>query len=98
MLHSLKTNTPSHLISNFNGKVTCVAFYPFKKNILVACGEDGTVCTYDININVQPQHFKQSHSAPITGLAFAPCNKHFYCTVGLDKTLRFHDIMQGTKG
>jgi protein NEDD1 len=82
MVYSLKTNTPAHLISKFNGKVTSLQFYPFKKSILVAGGEDGSIRMFDINQSLSPIQTKADvHSAPITGIAFAPCNKHFYCSV-----------------
>ncbi|KAI8906342.1 WD40-repeat-containing domain protein [Gorgonomyces haynaldii] len=96
MVYSLKTNTPTKLQSHFEGKVTCLAFYPFKKSVLAAAGQDGSIRLWDVNQKLEPTHIKENaHTAPITGLSFAPCNKHFFCTVGLDNFLHFHDVTGG---
>lgn len=79
--------------------MTCVAFYPFKKSILVAGGADGSIAIWDLNIGSAPITVKKRvHSAPVSGISFAPCNKHFYCSVGLDKMLLFHDINKSANG
>ena len=96
-LFSLRTNHLSTLKGAFEGPVTKVAFYPFKKSILTAVGQDGFVRIWDLNEKIEPLESKKVHDAPITDLAFAPCNKHFYCTVGLDKCLQFHDIQGSGK-
>ncbi|KAI8898576.1 WD40-repeat-containing domain protein [Globomyces pollinis-pini] len=100
LVHSLKHNTTSVLGSPFEGSVNAISFYPFKKSILVAGGQDGTLAVWDVNLKSDPILVKSRiHSAPISGLAFAPCNKHFYCSIGLDKMLCFHDIAStNTKG
>ena len=75
-----------------------VQFYPFKKSILLAAGDDGSIVLWDIHQKLEPYQVKKdAHLGPITDAAFAPCNKHLYCTVGLDKIVRFHDIEQSRK-
>nr|KAJ3419968.1 hypothetical protein HK105_006273 [Polyrhizophydium stewartii] len=94
-LHSLKSNTPSKLVSPFSAPVNRLVFYPFKRSILVGAGDDGSIAMWDVNQRTSPiQTKQQAHSAPVRGLAFPPCNKHFYCSVGLDRQLLFHDAQQ----
>lgn len=95
LIHSLKHGTKSTLVSPLKQGINQVQFYPFKKSILMAGGDEGTLVFWDIHSKLEPtQAKKEIHLGPITGIAFAPCNKHLYCTVGLDKVLRFHDINQ----
>ena len=100
IVNSLKHGTRSPLISPFKQSVNAVAFYPFKKSIIMGAGDDGTIALWDIHQSkLDPYQLKKSiHLGPITDVAFAPCNKHLYCSVGLDKVVRFHDIQQGSKG
>ncbi|KAJ3309860.1 Protein nedd1 [Boothiomyces sp. JEL0838] len=96
-LFSLKHKTGSNLKTTFKGRVGCLAFYPFKKSILVAGGHDGSVACWDINSKASPYLVKENaHSGPVTGVAFAPCNKHFYCTIGLDKSIHYHESTNTT--
>ncbi|XJO70943.1 hypothetical protein BDV3_000543 [Batrachochytrium dendrobatidis] len=97
LVQSLKHNTSGKLSTPFVASVNQLAFYPFKKSVMAAASDDGTVALWDVNHKTDPFQVKKgAHSAPIQGLAFAPCNKNFYCTVGLDKQLRFHDIQQSS--
>lgn len=67
-LHSLRSNTTTYLQSPFDGPVTCLDFYPFKKSVLVAGSEDGSVATWDVNTGKSPTSIKKRiHAGPITG-------------------------------
>lgn len=89
---TLKSNTLTTL--NLPTKnPSCLSFYPFKKSVILAGFDDGSIAMYDVNVSSSPSIFKKMvHEAPVGGVSFAPCNKHFYCSVGLDGRLLFHDI------
>ena len=92
LVYSLKYKTSTIVDTNQSGSIESVAFYPFKKHVIVAGGNDGTVFLIDVITGKILSKKPSIHVAPITGVAFAPCNKHFYCSISLDKQLLFHDI------
>jgi WD40 repeat protein len=67
-LHSLKTNTSSSLATGYIGKIECCSFYPFKKNILVVGGHEGSISIWDINTNSIIGSKKNIHLAPVSGI------------------------------
>jgi hypothetical protein len=69
-----------------------VAFYPFKKSILIAGSQDASIKQWDLIAGLKPIFEKTCHSATVSSVCFAPCNKHFFCTAGLDGTLLFHNL------
>ncbi|KAJ3029523.1 UNVERIFIED_CONTAM: hypothetical protein HDU68_011916 [Siphonaria sp. JEL0065] len=85
-IHSLKTNTTSSLASPLTQSVNKCAFSPFKKSVIAAVGDDGSVVVWDFNLSAQPMFVVNSaHVAPIHGLAWSPCNKSLFATAGLDR-------------
>jgi WD40 repeat protein len=89
---TLKTNTTTTLKLPTT-KPTSISFYPFKKSVILAGFEDGSVAMWDVNLSSSPNIYKSMvHNAPVKQVSFAPCNKHFYCSVGMDGRLLFHDI------
>jgi WD40 repeat protein len=98
IVFSLKHGTRSILNSPFKQGVNQTCFYPFKKSVIMAAGDDGCICIWDIHQKLEPWQLKrEAHLGPIMDVAFAPCNKHLYCSVGLDKVVKFHDIQQSGK-
>ena len=97
LVYSLKYNILTTIETQVQGVIQSVGFYPFKKHIVAAGGQDGTVLLVDVTAGKVTVEKKGAHKAPVIGVAFAPCNKHFYCSISLDKQLLFHDI-QSTEG
>jgi WD40 repeat protein len=51
-----------------------IRFSPFKKNILVSGGNDGTVCVWDVNNNKTISRFEKEHASRVSALSFSTFN------------------------
>ena len=51
-----------------------IRFSPFKKNLLVSGGNDGTVCVWDVNEDKPISVFEKEHSSRVSAIAFSTFN------------------------
>ena len=71
--------------------IKVIQFSPFKKNMLGAGSENGSVYIWDCNTRSVACSFPSFHNSPITGLAFSAVNHMLMCTGGLDQRINFYD-------
>ncbi|KAI9143038.1 WD40-repeat-containing domain protein [Paraphysoderma sedebokerense] len=65
----------------------------FKRTILSAAAEDGSVHFWDTNRSASPtQSFHNAHLDSATSLAFSPYNKFLMSTCGLDRKIVLYDV------
>lgn len=74
--------------------VTSVAFGTDGRRALIG-GDRGTVTIYDLEA-AMPLHVLTGHIGAVTGVAFSPDGKEA-ASVGEDTTLRFWDVVNGTR-
>ena len=75
LIHSLKLDSKAvSLNMPFSSSVNKVAFYPFKRSMVAAAGDEGTVAIWDMNHSQDAFIVKSKvHSAAIKAMTFAPC-------------------------
>jgi hypothetical protein len=74
--------------------IKVIQFSPFKKNLLGAGSENGSVYLWDVNAKVATCSFPSFHNSPVTGLAFSAINHMLMCTGGLDQRINFYDTQE----
>ncbi|XP_041348412.1 protein NEDD1-like isoform X2 [Gigantopelta aegis] len=74
-------------------KTQAVCQLQFKKSLLGAVYDSGSVCLWDTNTRRLIHMFTNVHRAPATGITFSPLNEMLMMTVGLDKRLVFYDVV-----
>ena len=72
-----------------------MVFSPFRKSLLAAAGDDGSVHIWNTTAGEVSASFRNSHHAPATGLAFSPVNHLLLTSCGLDCRIVFYDIAEG---
>lgn len=68
-VYSLKHKTCNFLDTKSSAALTCIQFYPFKKNIIVAGNIEGSVFLFDINTKEIISSKLKIHSAPVSGIS-----------------------------
>ncbi|KAI9204602.1 WD40-repeat-containing domain protein [Polychytrium aggregatum] len=93
-IHSTRSMNGAELETKFKQTVNDIAFYPFRKSIVTAAGDDGIVSVWDINHSKAPLDRKiDPHNGPIRAIAFSPVNKMMFVTVGMDKKIKMSDFL-----
>jgi len=59
-------------------------YSPFKKQLLAAASENGSVYIYDVNSRQLHTHFPNYHNSPVSAIAYSPVNHLLLCSAGLD--------------
>lgn len=95
MVHSLLTKVSvGNLKQRGSAGIKVIQFSPFKKNLLGAGSENGSVYIWDINTRFMTCGFPSFHNSPVTGLAFSAINHMLMCTSGLDQRINFYDTQE----
>lgn len=95
MVHSLLTKVSvGNLKQRGSAGIKVIQFSPFKKNMLGAGSENGSVYIWDINTRFVACAFPSFHNSPVTGLSFSAINHMLMCTSGLDQRINFYDTQE----
>ena len=69
-----------------------VGYSFFKKSLLAAASDDGSLTLWDTNTNKLVTSFGDAHNAPTTALSFSPLNNLLLASSGLDKRVVCYDV------
>eukprot|EP00164_Ancoracysta_twista_P002699 GFYU01003593.1.p1 GENE.GFYU01003593.1~~GFYU01003593.1.p1 ORF type:complete len:817 (-),score=223.66 GFYU01003593.1:113-2563(-) len=95
LLHSVVNGQTVATLSNKDSQaVKCLQYSPFKRNLLAAAEDDGSVRVWDTNHRSVHTLFNQTHEAPCNAIAFSPVNHLLLSSAGLDKKLLFFDVQE----
>ena len=85
ILHSMVTGSP---VANFKNPqsraIKCIKYSPFKKQLIAAGGERGSIYIWDTNSRGLYTTFNNVHNSAVTTLAFSSANPLLFCSGGLD--------------
>ena len=71
-----------------------LAFSHYKKYLLAACYDSGSLLLWDTSRQQLNISFASYHLAPATDLAFSPLNDKLVTSVGLDKRICCYDVSE----
>ena len=92
VMHSLLTKVAvANCKQRGSAGIKVIQFSPFKKQMLGAGSENGSVYIWDTNTRTVASSFMNAHNSPVTGLAFSAVNDMLMCTGGLDQRINFYD-------
>lgn len=69
-----------------------VGYSFFKKSLLAAASDDGSLTLWDTNTSKLVTSFSDAHNAPTTALSFSPLNNLLLASSGLDKRVVCYDV------
>lgn len=74
--------------------ITSLEFSSFRRDLVVATGEDGCVRMWDVQASLSPIHtFDAAHYGSVRGgIAFSPYNRYLMASAGLDKRVVLYDV------
>ncbi|XP_041457749.1 protein NEDD1-like [Lytechinus variegatus] len=93
LLHNVVSGQPGSPMLVSNGQtVRDVGYSYFKKSLLAAASDDGSLTLWDTNTSKLVTSFSDAHNAPATALSFSPLNNLLLASSGLDKRVVCYDV------
>ncbi|RUS21473.1 WD40-repeat-containing domain protein [Endogone sp. FLAS-F59071] len=89
-----KHQSYSTLIVPTEKPITSLEFSTFRRDLVVAAGEDGCVRMWDVQASLSPVYtFDAAHYGSVRGgIAFSPYNRYLMASAGLDKRIALYDV------
>lgn len=84
----------ANLIPKRPEPLRALQYSPYKKNVIAAADDGGSVALWDATSRSLLHCFSQQHSAPCSGVAFSPVNHLLMCSAGLDRKVFFYDVVE----
>ncbi|CAG8701187.1 12941_t:CDS:2, partial [Cetraspora pellucida] len=92
-----KSNAWDNLTVLTKQSINVLEYSFFKRGLLAAGGEDGSLRLWDTCVSSTAlQTFESAHYSEIKGIAFSPFNSHLMCSGGLDKRIVLYDVGKKT--
>ncbi|XP_054750791.2 protein NEDD1-like isoform X1 [Lytechinus pictus] len=93
LLHNVVSGQPGSPMLVSNGQtIRDVGYSYFKKSLLAAASDDGSLTLWDTNTSKLVTSFSDAHNAPTTALSFSPLNNLLLASSGLDKRVVCYDV------
>ncbi|XP_030828961.1 protein NEDD1-like [Strongylocentrotus purpuratus] len=93
LLHNVVSGQPGSPMVASNGQtIRDVGYSFFKKSLLAAASDDGSLTLWDTNTSKLVTSFSDAHNAPTTALSFSPLNNLLLASSGLDKRVVCYDV------
>ncbi|RUS24683.1 WD40-repeat-containing domain protein [Jimgerdemannia flammicorona] len=80
----------SALIVPTEKSITSLEFSAFRRDLMAATGDDGSVRLWDVQASLNPVYtFDSAHTGPVRGgVAFSPYNRYLMASAGLDRRVQ----------
>ncbi|XP_072181527.1 protein NEDD1-like [Diadema setosum] len=93
LVHNVVSGQPGTPMVTPSGQtIRDIGYSHFKKSLLAAASDDGSLSLWDTNTNKMVSAFSDAHSAPAMSLCFSPVNNLLLASAGLDKKVVCYDV------